>query len=169
MNCHDAAPLISAARDGALDETQQAAFARHIAGCQACQAWQAELARTMADYRADSACVAVPDVNEEWRLLQARLRAPQRNRTRRLAPITWIGLPMAAAAAIAFAFFVGQPTPLNENSVSAENGDFARADFVDVAGREATPVVFLDKESGVLVVWAVEDKDAAASSAASQG
>ncbi len=33
---------------------------------------------------------------------------------------------------------------------------FARADFVELTDGSATPLVYVDRESGWLVVWAVE-------------
>lgn len=120
-----------------------------MAECAACQRWQVELARAMDAVRADAAAVPLPDVEAEWRRLQDRLAAPRR---RRLAPITWIGLPLAAAAAIALAFFVTRPGPAGFAS-----GGIASVDYVEVAGRDATPVVYLDNDSGMLVVWAVDN------------
>ena len=99
--------------------------------------------------RAESARLSVPDADEEWRLLQARLAAPRR---RRLAPVTWIGLPLAAAAAVAVAFILTRPTPSTLAGAS-----FASVDYVEVAGRDATPVVYVDNDSGMLVVWAVDN------------
>lgn len=100
--------------------------------------------------RTVDARVTVPDADEEWRLLQARLDAPRRRRS--LAPVTWIGVPLAAAAAIALAFFVTRPAPL-----ALAGREVASVDYVDVAGRDATPVVYMDKDSGMLVVWAVDN------------
>ncbi len=99
--------------------------------------------------RTDAARVTVPDVDAEWRLLHARLNAPRR---RTLAPVTWIGLPLAAAAAVALAFFVTRPAPSTVAGAAV-----ASVDYVDVAGRDATPVVYVDNDSGMLVVWAVDN------------
>lgn len=157
MNCRDLAPLLSAERDGALTDVQRAELARHLESCAECRALQSALAQAMEAHHADAARVNVPDADEEWRLLQARLASPERSRSRRLAPITWIGVPLAAAAAIAIAFFLGRPAPLAENVELAPTGiELAHADFVEVTDPNATPIVYADKESGWLVVWAAE-------------
>lgn len=158
MNCSSVRPLLSAAQDGAVAEPQRAAVEQHVAGCAACQRFAADLRAVSEAYRTDSARLVVPDAEEEWRLLEARLSAPARAPRRRLAPVvTWIGLPLAAAAAVAFLFFVQRPSSVGPAVAQVAATEFARADFVDVAERDATPVVFLDKESGVLVVWSVDN------------
>jgi anti-sigma factor RsiW len=156
MKCHDAAPLLSAARDGALSTPQRAELERHVAGCAACRQLQDELAAATGAFRADAARVTVPDADEEWRLVRARLRAPTQKSRRGLAPITWIGVPLAAAAAIAVAFFIGRPAPLGDSMLAGGTTELAHADFVEVTDPNATPIVYADKESGWLVVWAAE-------------
>lgn len=157
MICRDIAPLLSAERDGALTNDQRAELARHLESCPECRALQSALAQAMEAFHADAARVAVPDADEEWRLLQARLATPERQSRRRLAPITWLGVPLAAAAAIAFAFYLGRPAPLAENVELVPPGvELAHADFVEVTDPNATPIVYADKESGWLVVWAAE-------------
>jgi anti-sigma factor RsiW len=165
MNCQDANPLLSAARDGELSESQRAALERHVSGCAACQQVQASWQAAAEALRAEAAQVRVPDAEIEWHRLEARLATPHRETRRRVAPVAWFGLPLAAAAAVAVAFFIGQPARIALNSAGIPDGDYARADFVDVADRDATPVVFLDKESGVLVVWSVDHSPPLATSA----
>ncbi|MBA3850326.1 MAG: hypothetical protein C0502_10095 [Opitutus sp.] len=151
MNCRQATPLLSAARDGALSPEQRAGLARHVAECAACRQLQAEFAAAMAALRTDAARAAVPDADEEWRLLRARLSAPAK-RTRRLAPVAWFTLPLAAAAALALVFFAGRPAAPELDGVG-----LAQADFVEVADPSATPIVYTDRESGVLVIWAANN------------
>lgn len=152
MTCRDTARLLSAARDGALPPAQRAEFERHVAGCVACQRAVAGLDGAMAAYRDAAAQVRVPDVDEEWRLLQAKLAAPARRERRTLAPIAWFSLPLAAAAAVALIFL--NPARQTDPATLAST-DNASADFVEIADTNATPLVFVDKESGWLVVWAV--------------
>ncbi|MBA4138104.1 MAG: hypothetical protein C0518_12380 [Opitutus sp.] len=156
MKCRDAAPLLSAERDDALTTSQRAELGRHLAGCAACRQMQVELTAALAAYQADAARVTVPDADEEWRLLRPQLRAPQLAARRRVAPITWFGVPLAAAAAIAFAIYFGQPAPTKLDALAVSGEAVARADFVEVTDPNATPIVYTDKESGWLVVWAAE-------------
>jgi predicted anti-sigma-YlaC factor YlaD len=165
MKCSAVQPLLSAAHDGALAEQERLAVEQHLAGCAACRQLAAEMVSVSEAYRADAARVSVPDADEEWRLLQARLNAPTRASRRRVAPVVaWIGLPLAAAAAVAFTFFAERAPVAAPLATQVAATEFARADFVDVAERDATPVVFLDKESGVLVVWSVDNTPAVAES-----
>lgn len=156
MKCHDAAPLLSADRDGALTSSQRAELARHLADCAACRQAQAELAAAMSAFQADAARVTVPDADEQWRLLRAQIESQTSVPRRRLAPAAWFTLPLAAAAAIAVALFLGRPAPADNVPLALGSGEFARADFVEVTDPGATPLVYTDRESGWLVVWAVE-------------
>ncbi len=150
MNCRQAIPLLSAARDGTLPPGQRAGLERHVAECAACRQFQSELAAAMDELQADAARITVPDAAEEWRLLRARLDAPAQ-RSRRLAPVAWFTLPLAAAAAVALGLFVGRPA-----APELDGGEMAHADFVEVTDPNATPIVYSDNESGVLVVWAAD-------------
>lgn len=167
MNCQAAEQLLLAERDGVLTNEQHAALSRHADGCASCRQLRLNLAAAMAAVRDDAANLAVPDADEEWRLLQLEMRAAaRRERLGGGAPavIKWVGAPMAAAAALTLAFYVGRTMPLEPTrgfSVAAE----ARVDFVEVADTDATPIVFLDNESGWLVVWAAESESTARGSA----
>lgn len=161
MNCRDAETLLLAERDGALNETQRADLERHVAGCEGCRQLRANLAAALAEFHADSASVRPPDAELEWRALQDRVHGRRaqpasRRAERKLAPLTWFAGPMAVAAAIALGFFLARPAPLS-NETETELSPFAgyaRANFVEIAVEDASPIVYVDKESGWLVVWA---------------
>lgn len=157
MNCRSATPLLSAERDSALGEPERTELDRHLAECPACRQLRAEIAEAMALWRSDAANVPVPDPEQEWHLLRAQLHAPERKAIARrsAAPLAWFGVPLAAAA-LALAFFVGRTPPRVGNTPAAGSDIFARADFVELADANSTPLVYLDSESGWLVVWAVE-------------
>lgn len=143
--------LLSAERDGALTAAERAQLDRARAESPEVGALQAELEAALAAFRREAEGARVPDADDAWRSLAARLDRPAPRR--RIAPVTWLALPLAAAAAVAVAFLALRPMPTGVPADS-EDGVYAQADFVEVADASATPVVFVDKESGWLVVWA---------------
>ncbi len=172
MNCRDTENLLFAERDGTLTSEQRAVLDRHVAECAGCRQLRDDLAAAAAAWRANTAAVKVPDADTEWRKLRAQLhgeevRTPAR---RRLAPVIllsenqkrnlfWLGAPLAAAAAVALTLFVQtSPTPPARATTAAAPAAFtARAEYVEVSDA-ASPLVYMDKESGWLVVWAVDTK-----------
>ena len=175
MNCRDSESLILAERDGALTKPQLAALSDHVATCPCCAKLRADLFPALATYQRGLQAVAAPDAGQAWRELQARLRpADRREKKRRLAPVIWFGAPLAAAAAFAFAFFVTRPTPPPATEAELlvampapppplhDPSFIAGADYVEAGDPDASIVVFVDKESGWLVVWAA-DSDTATS------
>lgn len=165
MNCRSAQPLLLAENDGVLTPAQHAELAAHVASCAACRAMRADLSAALERFRSEARATPLPDIDAEWRAVQAKINAtggaatPRREK-RRLAPIVWISAPLAAAAAVALTLFVGRPVPSRELANLAGDEFAARADFVEVADPGATPIVYSDKESGWLVIWA-ESADAA--------
>jgi hypothetical protein len=157
MNCRDIEPLLLAERDGVLTASQHASLGQHVAACPACRQMRVDLSAAMSALRTDAANVTVPDVDTEWHALQARLNdtvtvRPEKKRP--LAPVIRFGAPLAAAAAIAFAFFTLQ-TPNPKSEIPLE---VASADYVEAGNADASTVVYVDKESGWLVVWATDEE-----------
>src|SRR6478736_8540141 len=185
MTCRDIESLILAERDGALPSAERAALSDHVATCPACRELRTRLAVSLETFRAGVAGVPVPNADEAWRELQATIHTPGgRAKKRPLAPIIWFATPLAAAAAVAFAFFVTRP-PLPPSpaatavaasevpppppppafvppalSAPYDPSIIAGADYVEVGDPNASTMVYVDKESGWLVVWAT-DVDAA--------
>ncbi len=164
MNCRDNESLILAERDGALTKNQLANLSDHVAACPACHQLQASLTAALDAYRAEVAALKVPDADEAWRDLKANLHGVEgkSSRKRPLAPIIWFGAPLAAAAALAFAFFAIRPTPSVTTAEAAFNAPpydpstIAGADFVEAGDPNASTLVYVDKDSGWLVVWATD-------------
>ena len=187
MTCRDIEPLILAERDGALTPAERAALSDHIAGCPACAELRTQLAASLEAYKSSVASVRVPDVDEAWRDLQAKIHAPvSRAKKRPRAPVIWFATPLAAAAAVAFAFLVTRPAPgpapapmaalaIGEVSpppppppppvpafvptpLSApyDPSIIAGADYVEAGNPNAATMVYVDKESGWLVVWVTD-------------
>jgi hypothetical protein len=181
MTCRDVSSLLYAERDGVLTPGQHADLDRHAASCVQCQQLRADLAAAAAGWRAQVANVTPPDADAEWRKVQAMLHNPSAQPKRKLAPIIWLSAPLAAAAAIAIAFFVDPapraPSPAVARTVAAVStppppppppvaeiaaADAAHADYVEAGNANASTMVYVDKDSGWLVVWAA-DSDAKSS------
>ncbi len=156
MNCRDIEPLLLAERDGLLTSGQQSALERHVAACAACQQMRSRLAGALAAFQTDAANVAVPDADKEWRILRAQMQAGASRpaKKRPLAPVIWFGSSLAAAAALAFAFLGGPPKP--PELFSPDHDVIAEAEFVEAGDINASTMVYVDKESGWLVVWAMD-------------
>jgi len=196
MTCRDIESLMLAERDGAQTPTERAALSDHLATCPACRELRTRLAASLKAYHASAATVRVPDVDEAWREVQARLHAPTAGKKHPLAPVIWFGAPLAAAAALAFVFLAGgspfsrhaggeaqervgiasaelppPPPPPPPASPAARSvtpahlstpydpSIIAGADYVEAGNPNASTMVYVDKESGWLVVW-VTDVDA---------
>lgn len=155
MNCRDIEPLLLTERDGVLTPEQHAALAEHVATCPACRQLRTTYGEAVTFLKTDAANVTVPDADEEWRNLRAQIHGEtfKPAKKRPLAPIIWFSAPLAAAAALAIAFFNNQtavtPPALSET-------EFAHADFVEAGDTNASTMVYVDKDSGWLVVWATD-------------
>ena len=90
MTCRDIEPLILAERDGALTPAERTALSDHVAACPACARFRTQLAASLDAYKDGVASVRVPDVDEAWRDLQAKIHAPAgRAKKRPPAPVIW--------------------------------------------------------------------------------
>lgn len=158
MNCRDVETLLWAERDGALTTAQRALLERHGAECPACRQMRSALVQGLQGLRADAAAVAVPNAEEEWQALRTRLHTVEAKPTekRRLAPVIWLGTPLAAVAAIAIVFFVEVPVQ-PPTAFAPQSSEVARADFVETTDTNTSTMVYVDKESGWLVVWAADN------------
>lgn len=155
MNCRDIEPLLLAERDGMLTTRQHAELAAHVAGCPACRQARLNYGDAVTFLKTDAANVAVPDADQEWRKLRAQLRGEGARPAKKhpLAPVIWFSAPFAAAAAIAIAFLAQDPRPQTPDP-AALAAEAARADFVEAGDKNASTMVYVDKDSGWLVVWA---------------
>ena len=156
MNCRDVEPLLLAERDGVLTSEQHATLAGHVATCPACRQFRAALTEATLFLKTDAANVAVPDADQAWRELRAQLPGEKARpaKKRRLAPVIWFGSTLAAAAALTFAFLNRQPQPMP--TVILDNDVVAEAEFVEAGDLNASTLIYVDKESGWLVVWTTD-------------
>jgi predicted anti-sigma-YlaC factor YlaD len=160
MNCRDIEPLLLAERDGVLTSEQHATLAGHVAACPACRQFRAALTEATLFLKTDAANVTVPDADQAWRELRAQLTGEKARpaKKRRLAPVIWFGSTLAAAAALTFAFLSLKPRPMP--TVIPDNDVVAEAEFVEAGDLNAATLVYVDKESGWLVVWTTDTDNA---------
>ena len=158
MNCRAAQRLLSAERDGPLENSERVKLEAHIGGCRECRQARAVVSAAVSEWRRSSAAIAVPDAERAWQDIRREIRtsAPADTRGSRVLP-RWT-LPLTAAAAVvagttAFRWFGDSTPPL------ATSLEVARADFVETAPNTSS-VVYVDDKSGWLVVWSVNDNDA---------
>lgn len=149
MNCRACERLLLA-DPGSVTPTDAATVAAHMQACPQCAALQANLASALGQWRTETAAAA-PDAAAAWRELRPRLTGRPR-RTRRLAPLLWLSVPLAAAAALAL--LVHQPAATPAGATVA----VAHADYVEAGNPSASTVVYVDNDSGWLVVWAADAK-----------
>lgn len=147
MNCHDCERALLG-HGGEPSAAEAAAVAAHLQACPQCRALQFSLAEALAQWRAETATQA-PDAAAAWQSLRPRLTA-RRKQPRRLAPLIWLSAPLAAAAALALVFY--HPTPAARGDGFAS----AHADYVEAGNPAASTVVYVDNDSGWLVVWAAD-------------
>jgi len=166
MNCRDTESLILAERDGTLTKAELASLSVHVASCPACAEFRNNLSTAISDYKAVAARIKVPNVDDAWRDLRVRLHEEKVKspRKRPVAPVIWFAVPLAVAAAVALAFFVNRPagpTPSPSAEVAFtpppyDPSTIAGADFVEAGDPNASTLVYVDKDSGWLVVWATD-------------
>ena len=152
MNCRSAQKWLSATQDGALADFERAGLAAHAAECSECRQFQSLLGEAQQHLQALATQVALPDEERAWRDIRSEIRA-----TRPVALRAWWNLgrwalPVGAAAALAAVVVIG-PSWMDGDGPQT----VARAEFVEVPA-DASSVVYVDDNSGWLVVWASDVK-----------
>ena len=146
MDCHHAEREIFAERDAALGATRQAAVLAHVASCPGCRRRRDDLAEAAKSWRRAAQAVATPDPGHEWHAVRRQMRDGSASRRGQHHPLGWLAVPLGAAAAIAVALFVIQPGAISPPSESN------RPSAVEVSAGDGS-VVFVDEQSGWVVVW----------------
>ncbi len=162
MNCREAQDQIFAERDGAPNDNRRAALATHVAECAGCRQMRDNLAAALGMWRTEVEKVTVPDAEREWYAVRRRIRGgvaagteTTTARSRRI--ISWVAVPIGAAAALAVALFVSPPKSEIADPGAAVT-HVASAESIDVPSNTASTTVFVDDKSGWLVVWASDGK-----------
>lgn|GEM_PF-495769 len=180
MNCRQAQDELLAARDISHGAAGSGALTAHVQGCSDCQAIQQQLLAATAAWQETEANITIPDAQQEWHAVRRRLR---RDQSTGKATAWWrrplpYAAPLAAAAAVALVIWtgreppssngVGAPEPTSEiaqidDDLWAEFADHfayaANVEYVETDNEDASPFVYVDDESGWLIVWASEPSD----------
>jgi anti-sigma factor RsiW len=157
MNCREAEELMFAASDGALDENRRSGLGRHMAACEPCRLLQARLEEAAVAWRLSDAQVAVPDAAKAWYDVRRRIRNGETGANARVSSWRlWVGIPAASLAALALVAAVALRWTDAHGTTAKSIGETARAEYVEMENPGTSPVVFVDEETGWLVVWSVD-------------
>jgi len=175
MNRQDAESLIFAARDAALSAADAARLERYLAEHPEDRQLAVDFETVAQAWRQTDAHVNVPPTTTEWHAIRRRIRSgvtvsaapssglPSWNRLLRFAT------PLAAATALVIALLPEPEPPAPADvaplaSPSVAQADWshfeehfvlaAHAEYVETDDVESSPFVYLDEESGWLIVWA---------------
>ncbi len=189
MNCRQAQDLLFAARDETEGSSPPAELADHLASCPDCLRLQAGLTAAIDTWKKEAATVQVPDPQTEWHAVRRRLRQ-EVGAPRPLSAwvrLLRIAAPLTAVAAVALVIWQARsPTssqdvdstatsPLASTAVATAPATSheawpeleqhfaftAHAEYVETDNEEASPFVYVDDESGWLIVWASDPPDGA--------
>lgn len=143
------------ATDREMTAQQSSAIQAHVSTCAHCQQFAASLETLSGAIHADANAATVPSADAMWASVQSRINETSKpaRKSRKVAPIIWITAPLAAAAALVFAFLPIKPTASKQVAV-APSPQSSQVNYVETPDPDATTMVYVDKESGWLVVWA---------------
>jgi len=160
MNCRHCQTLLLREADQLGTAGERAKLEAHLAGCPDCRSLQADLRNLTREVRDELRATSVPDVAQEWRQLRHALQQDKTEaaRSKRSNAGWWIVPPLAAAAAVALLFLVQTPSPESAGGPTTNGSGpvIARAEYVEPGDAAAATMVFVDKPSGWLVVWATD-------------
>lgn len=158
MNCRKAQQLISVERDRALSSDERGYLEGHLTQCPSCRAEQITLSAALSDWRESTKAAAVPNVDRAWLDIRRahRQSTPAASRTP-AGLLRWV-LPVSGVAALAVVggLILPRSSSSTVQAVQVEQRQIARADFVEVPSN-ASSLVYVDDQSGWLVVWSVSD------------
>ncbi len=159
MNCHTVQQLLSAERDQTLGAEVRGPLEAHLAGCASCRQMRATLAEAAETWRATTASARVPDERLEWPRIRRRLHGEPTGVARSTRGIftVWRSATLGAlAAAVAVGVFMAPEWFRRPPTVAVAS---SLTDSVEVGSDASSAMVFVDDQSGWLVVWAAGTGD----------
>lgn len=153
MNCRKARHHLSAERDSTLDHPQRAALESHVAQCADCRQIRDALAAGFTAWQTEARKVTVPDADREWFAIRRQIRGgveagPPATAPRRRSWLSWITVPVGAAAALALTLWMA-PQQNPRDAAPA-----ARAEFIEAQSDNTSTLVVVDQKSGWVFVMA---------------
>lgn len=179
MNCQDAESQIFAARDAPLGAADAAVLAQHLQECAHCRRIADGLTQATQAWQSQDQAVIIPDARQEWHAVRRRIRQAPGEATHAGGLPSWnrllrFALPIAGAAAVAIGIstrYDAPPEPALEPVLASHDWshfedhftNYAHAEYVETDNIDVSPFVYVDEESGWLIVWASDDPDAPSS------
>ena len=170
MNCQDAESQIFAARDAPLGAADAASLEQHLAECPHCRRVSEGLTAAADAWQQAEQKIAVPDAQQEWHAVRRRIRNGPTTESAKDGLPSWprllrFALPLAGACAIAISLSTRLAEPVAaplESSVAQADWSYfddhftlyAQAEYVETENEYISPFVYVDEESGWLIVWA---------------
>lgn len=158
MNCAEAEQKLSALLDDEISESDRLQIQEHLAACAACREQLEEWREYGSLLRASPVPESV-DSTGAWAEIRERIEE-ERSSTRSSIPgggnLVWTG---AAAALLVFStgvyFWISNRTDEQEIEYGITSVEYVETEIPD-----ATPVVYVDSETGLTIIWIVEPDDA---------
>ena len=156
MNCRESLRLICAERDAPLASGTRSRLEVHLTACATCRQARSNLTAALESWRRRAASGKLPDAQHEWLAVRRKIRGgdqPETTTARSPWRVTlgWLALPLVTAL-LAVALFLPRPPPIE--TTGRLSPAMARADSVEVPGKGVSTMVFVDDQSGWLIVWA---------------
>ena len=141
MTCRDAERLAAASHPGA----DHGALASHLASCPGCRRHHAGLAAGLEQWRQEFAALPIPPTEREWHAVRRARRSGTGSENPLLRWFAWSTAPLTAVAAYALLAYA---PPARWTSPQGQ----AIAQTTAIT----SSAVFVDSQTGWLVVWANE-------------
>lgn len=171
MKREDAELLLSRALDGEASVDEQAALELYLSqnpeAADLKTAW--ESISVLLNEESDS--VDCPSVEDAWQDIAGRIEVEEQGSEENVAVSNtptvipfprwvWGGAAAAAIVVLASLGLLNLPQASSEGEQVASSESLIEVEYIDTEIEDATPVVYVDEESGWTVVWVMEPEDA---------
>lgn len=154
MNCDQAEKWISRSLDAELEVARQRKLDEHLAGCASCSRLKTEWEK-LGNALREEVAATLPDTDAAWADIRERIHESEAGRSKIIpwqVHFRWAA-GLAALFLLSFGVYFSRPRPVSE-AVPLPVG--TTVEFVETEIPGASPMVYMDQESGWTVVWVVE-------------